>query len=96
MKLGTVVKLPDGRIGTICWHHLDGYGGVWGVRDFSHVTEDFSDELPRPTFMLREKSVEPLLRKQSPWTDANHRPDVECVGEGYEVLDPDSDGGGRK
>ena len=89
MKLGTIIRLPDGRIGTICWHHLDGYGGVWDEHDFSQVdlsvNSGFSEELPAPQFMLREKSVEPLLRRQSPY-GGNHRPDVECVGTEYEVV----------
>jgi hypothetical protein len=85
MKPGTIVCLPDGRIGTICWHHLDGYGGVWGVHDFSLIKEDFSDELPLPQFMLRKKSVEPLLRR------GGHRPDVECVGENHQVVEDESE-----
>ena len=80
MKLGTIIKLPDGRVGTICWHHLDGYGGVWGQQNFSHIEEGFDDELPAPEFMLREKSVEHLLKKGA------HRNDLECVGEEYDEL----------
>ena len=34
MKLNTVIKLPDGRVGTTCWNHLDGVGGVWGEHHF--------------------------------------------------------------
>ena len=91
MNLATIVRVSGGRIGTICWHHLDGYGGVWGKSDFSHIEPGFSEELPAPEFMLREKSVEALLRKQSPF-GGNHRPDVECVGEDCEILDAETVG----
>lgn len=89
MKGGTVIRLPDGRVGTICYNNLDGVGGVWGERDFSGVNQNFDDGWPRPEFMLREKDVEPLLREQgASW---NHRPDLECVGTKYTVIKrPDS------
>ena len=31
LEQGTVVKLPDGRIGTAVYNGLDGYGIAWGV-----------------------------------------------------------------
>lgn len=46
---GTIVQLPDGRLGTVVWHFLDGYGIVWGKRDV-----DPSD-LPEPEAMLRDQ-----------------------------------------
>lgn len=30
MKPGTIVRLPDGREGTVVYHGLDGYGIRWG------------------------------------------------------------------
>ena len=87
MKLNTIIRLPDGREGTICWNHLDGSGGVWGRHHFEMPEGGFGDNLPAPEFMLREKSVEPLLRKQH-WRgpEYSHRPDLECVGTEYEVV----------
>ncbi len=83
LALGTKIRLPDGRVGTMCWRHLDGEGGVFGEHDFSDVNLEggFSDDLPAPEFMLREKAVEPLLQK------GPHRSDVECVGEQYTFLE---------
>ena len=53
MKLNTVIRLPDGREGTICWNHLDGSGGIWGRHRFEMPHSGFGD-LPEPEFILRE------------------------------------------
>jgi len=77
MKLNTVVKLPDGRIGTICHHFLDGNGGVWGKHKFEMAHGGFGGDIPERQFMLREKEVEHLLG-------------YECVGEEFEIIyEPD-------
>jgi len=85
MKLNTVIRLPDGREGTICWNHLDGSGGVWGHHYFEMPDGGFGDDLPAPQFLLRPKMqgdypLEESLRR------GPHRSDLECVGEEYEVL----------
>jgi len=82
MTLNTVIRLPDGRIGTICWNHLDGTGGVWGEHQFEMPEGGFGD-LPAPEFMLREKAVEELLRGNG---INSHRPDLECVGVDYIII----------
>lgn len=48
LKPNTIIKLPDGRIGTTVYHNLDGYGIVWGAHQFNE------DELPEPEAMLRD------------------------------------------
>lgn len=82
MKLGTIIRLPDGREGTICYHNLDGDGGVWGRHEFEMPEGGFGDDLPKPEFMLREPSetLQKLLIR------GGHRSDVECVGREYEVM----------
>ncbi len=85
MKLNTVIELLDGRIGTICYHHLDGYGGVWGRYTFEMPAGGFGDELPAPEFMLREEAVGPSLRRGDHGHD--HRPDMECVGETFTIVE---------
>ena len=84
MKLNTIIQLPDGRIGTICWNHLDGAGGVWGRHHFEMPEMGFGDDLPAPQFMLRtdKGNLALLLRR------AGHREDLELVGEEIDVLDP--------
>ncbi|KKN66127.1 hypothetical protein LCGC14_0474170 [marine sediment metagenome] len=79
MKLNTVIKLPDGRVGTICWNHLDGAGGVWGEQHFEMPEGGFGD-LPSPEFMLREPKVKEILVK------IGHLPNVECVGNDFEII----------
>lgn len=49
MKPGTIIKLEDGRVGTVVYHQLDGYGIVWGRQIVD------TDNLPEPQAMLREK-----------------------------------------
>lgn len=72
MQLNTVIRLPDGRMGTICYHNLDGYGGVWDKHHFEMPYGGFGDELPRPDFMLREKGF--------------GESDIEEVGEEFEIV----------
>jgi hypothetical protein len=81
VKLNTIIRLPDGREGTIAYHFLDGYGGVWGRQAFDKSLERITDELPAPDFMLRPKELEGSLRR------SGHKPEMECVGEEYEVVE---------
>lgn len=74
MKLNTVIELPDGRIGTICFRHLIGDGGVWGRHVFTMPDGGFGDELPPPDFILRDKSLQDRFT-------------YECVGEEFAILE---------
>jgi len=76
MKLNTRIKLPDGRIGTICYNHIDGVGGVWGEHEFIMPDGGFGDELPKPEFMLRSKELQGRVGVST----------SECVGEDYEII----------
>lgn len=80
MKAGMIVKLPDGRFGTVVYHGLDGYGIVFGKQEVNteaiyECTPLFENgkrnqECPEPEAMLRNKYPSATL---------------ECVGEDYEV-----------
>ena len=86
--MGTHIKLPDGRVGTVIYNGLDGVGIKWGRHELSMQTRELIDQgngncftqaPPKgypwfPDAMLREKSVQDLFAQ-------------ECVGEEYEVLD---------
>ena len=78
MKLNTKIKLPDGRIGTICYNDLDGVGGVWGEHSFTMPIGGFGDELPEPEFMLRKKELEGRVGSMDIVS--------ECVGEQFEIV----------
>ena len=85
MKLNTIIKLLDGRVGTICWNHLDGVGGIWERHNFEMPAGGFGD-LPPPDFMLRESDVRNLLVK------FGHKPDLECVGNDFEIIQEGDNG----
>ena len=84
MKLNTIIRLSDGREGTICYHHLDGCGGVWGRHTFEMPEGGFG-ALPEPEFMLRDKGVEQLLKRHG------HSQSMECVGEAYQRVDDETE-----
>ena len=89
MKIGTQVRLPDGRDGTVVFNGLTGVGIKWGLwnpalADFEGTVGDLhligvgSQEKPtdwpwEPDAMLREPELTGPLG-------------IECVGEDYEVL----------
>lgn len=84
MRLNTVIRLPDGREGTICYNNLDGVGGVWGRHKFEMPPTGFGENLPYPDFMLREREMEAVY--------AMHGDRRECVGGDYDiVLDGDGE-----
>jgi hypothetical protein len=76
VRLNTIVRLPDGREGTICYHNLDGDGGVWGRQAFEMPETGFGDTLPKPEFMLRDPTLQGRVGCDT----------AECVGDKYEVL----------
>jgi hypothetical protein len=81
MKPGTIVRLPDGREGTVVYHSLCGYGIVFGrvavdveaIKASCPLFDGERDErVPEPEALLRE-----------PWKGAW----LPCVGESYEVVE---------
>lgn len=81
VKAGTMVKLPDGRIGTVVYNGLDGVGIKWGEHDVDEKAlacgfDQGEDAAPDgykyfPDAMLRE-----------PYGGT----ELECVGEEYDVI----------
>lgn len=68
---GTLVRVPDGRIGTVVYHGLDGIGVKWGIHHPAPADFDgtFGDTVPpsrdvtdwpwRPDAMLRDPYEHP-------------------------------------
>lgn len=90
MKLGTRVKLPDGRVGTVVYNSLIGVGIKWGIHNPS--MDDFAGTsgncLPLPQDSPAQEPDWPwqpdaLLRAM----DMSNRLALECVGDNYEVLE---------
>lgn len=86
MKPGTVVKLPDGREGTVVYHGLDGYGIRWGVipigaREVEHILNGDGNTMqnsPPPDFPA-DLTPEAMLREE-------YSTHLECVGSEYEII----------
>ena len=80
MKPGTIVRLPDGREGTVVYHGLDGYGIVWG-----RIAVDVDAVLSVTPLFHREKPAgvpEPEAMLREPYEGA----DLPCGGDDYEVV----------
>lgn len=81
MKAGTIVRMPDGREGTVVYHGLDGYGIRWGriavdrerLESVNPLFGEQPDDWPY--------APEAMLRK--PWSGAV----LECVGDDYEAVE---------
>lgn len=81
MKPGTIIKFADGRLATIVYHGLDGYGIQWGVKSVDiktiKATNPLFDNKPKdfewePEAMLREKSYESRCK-------------IPCIDSDYEI-----------
>lgn len=74
---GTIVRLPDGRIGTTIYNGLDGVGIKWGRHP---VTLADFPQTPKPT----DWPFYPDAMLRSPYPGA----DLPCVGDEYEIEGP--------
>jgi len=90
LSLGSFVKLPDGREGTVTFNGLIGVGIKWGRHHFNPaIFKGSVADLgmigvtgPKPSEELEALEPDALLRES--WPNAPY----ECVGEDYEVLTP--------
>jgi hypothetical protein len=81
MKPGTIVRLPDGREGTVVYHGLDGYGIKWG-----HIRVDEDAMLAtQPLFgpAPADWPWNPGAMLRDPYPGAS----LECVGTEYDERD---------
>jgi len=92
MKPGTIVRLPDGREGTVVFSGLCGYGIKWGRHEIPDGALDgtvgdlgiIGVHGKEPQQGDDEWFPEAYLR--DPWP----RADLECVGEDYEIVEVQS------
>jgi len=87
MKLGTQIKLPDGREGTVVYNSLIGVGIKWGLHnpdpeDFEGYGNTVQDGAPEGW----QWEPEALLRE--PWSTCEKYGFTaeECVGEDYDIT----------
>lgn len=97
MKLGTHVRLPDGREGTVVFNSLIGVGIKWGIHypdpaDFEGSSgnlvpwEKPADWFWEPDVLLREPS------KQFPNLFAKYGfQDADCMGQEFEIMEAPDD-----
>lgn len=84
LRFGTIVKLPDGRLGTVVYKGYDGYGIAWGEIE---VTADMFEQAekvlgykmpPVPRGQLTIPGAEAMLR--------DSHPDLPAVGQKVHVI----------
>ncbi len=83
------VQLPDGRIGTVCYHGLDGNGIKFGLHDIPLEDLEGTDgglfvggaNLPA-NHPSRQWFAEAMLRSK----DVQKYFELPCVGEDYEII----------
>ena len=85
MKLGTQIRLSDGREGTVVYNSLIGVGIKWGLHnpdpaDFEGTTGNTVNEEPRENWPWEPDA---LLREPN---SALERFGMECVGRDYEII----------
>jgi len=88
MKLGTQIKLPDGRVGTVVYNSIIGVGIKWGLhnpdpKDFDGTDGDLTSHKP-----IEEWEWEPQAILRDPWPSCEKcgfKPE-DCVGREYEIL----------
>ena len=91
-RLGTIVKLPDGRVGTTVFNGLCGVGIKWGRHnpdpdDFKDSCGDLLDVPDSVRKRLEEWHPDALLRWPDDWGDGRtHLDGMELVGEDFEIL----------
>ncbi len=88
MKAGTIIRLPDGREGTVVYNGLDGYGIKWGHHDVSMRDMEGSDG--NTMNFLGGNSIEPpqgyQLFPDAMLRDPYPSASLPCVGEEFEVV----------
>ena len=88
MKPGTIVKLPDGRIGTVVYNSLIGVGIKWGEHKVTYEDLEGTDGNTVSDGAPEGFEWEPDALLRDPWPGCeNYGFSVEeCVGDEFEVI----------
>lgn len=88
MKLGTQIRLSDGRVGTVVYNSLIGVGIKWGLHNPDQADFEGTDGNTVSGGAPDEWPWEPdaLLRDPWPGCERHGFSPEECVGEDYEVI----------
>jgi hypothetical protein len=88
MQLGTIVKLSDGRIGTVVYNGFDGIGIKWrrhdpDLRDFEGTSGGLRDDTVTDDWPWYPDAI---LR--DPWDGCERAGWLreQCVGEKYQII----------
>ena len=87
MRPGTIIRLPDGREGTVVYHGLDGYGIMWG-----RVQVDLDAILATRPLFGDAPTNWPWV-PQAMLRDECRTAGLPCVGEEYEIVEAKEDKG---
>ncbi len=88
MKLGTHIRLDDGRVGTVVYNSLIGVGIKWGIhhpnpKDFEGTSGNTVDESVSADWPWEPDA---LLRAPWPTCRAHGFAPEACVGENYTTM----------
>lgn len=84
MKAGTIIRLPDGREGTVVYHGLGGYGIQWGrirvtLEDIQAASRSANPLFGEPPGNY-PYHAEAMLRVPYPGAD------IDCIGDRWEIV----------
>jgi len=101
MKLGTQIRLPDGREGTVVFNSLFGVGIKWGLHnpdpeDFVDTSGSmFRDDDKPESWPWRPDALLRVPFRKDAFVDFGFS-DENCVGENYEIIGSEEGGGENK
>lgn len=84
-QLGSQVRLPDGRCGTVVYNSLVGVGIKFGLHDPDLADFEYTDGNTRYSGAPDDWPWEPEALLRDPWPGAD-KYELECVGEEYDII----------
>ena len=84
LDAGTIVRLPDGREGTIVYQGLDGAGIKWGRHEVDKAL--LVDVSGNPAKVPDDFDWYPDALLREPFRGA----DLECVGTSFEIIETET------